>query len=1664
MCSVTQINYKTTPYQLEVSIDPQTVQSRFIKEDISEGILLQAAVLSYEGHGIQLDLGVSGTVGFLPKSEYNQDTISEEYPIGKVFLTRVISSDKRVTKVTTADLNQATPKDPLSTVASILPGTLVDVLVTGHRPNGITVKFMGFYDGHINWYHLKESVVAKDHPFSKLYKIGSRFNARVIAVSLSVDEKIISLSAKPHILDLAYNDQYLFELKDGQKVENVNINRIDQYGLACSYQLDETVVPAYIPASQIVDDKIDLMKSDTSNIKPDTTHTARIVGSYPFEGLVKLSIKPSLVETDYYSVKDLKEGQKINGTVKDILSNGIVVSLSSTLTGFVPRSHISDIQLKDVSKKYPKGAKVSARVLNLDINESKLILTLRKSLVKQDGSIISDYSQVESGSLTTGLIKKLLPNGCVVEFFNGTTGFCHISEMSESKVESIQSSFKVGQPVQCKVISSDSAQNKIALTFRTNQPVSAPTGNSNLNIKDLDSFKLGDTVNGKIVKAVADGFIVNVNQTKGFLPHSHLSDHLSLNSLAASNVYSVSSELENLLVIQKTPGKGLLLSKKDLLLKGAKSGNLPHSIESTKVGAFVVGYISSIYDYGVFVNFLGDFSAFCFLKELADAHVASPKSLFTLGQSVIAKVIEVDSENQRAKITLKLSEVRKSKKLPEFATLPSFNKSYFSLLNSVNSSSELTATKPGSVIVADIASKHDFGWRVKYDQYNAILTNDHITESAKSNSKDGQIQCKVLDTDLQQKSLDLTTKIDSLTFPSELDSKISKQLEKAVKSKQKLSANVVLVKDNLILLSLPDYKNVVAFTSPSNYNSNKNFVNVSFGQTCSITVSSFTPASEDFYQLIVAVDSVAAPKEKSNLDSLLSSDKLHLANPVDSTLTSQNDLKPGRVTKALITKFKQDHINATLATNIHASIHITEVYDSYEDIPNPKAPFSTIKIGDSLDCKITGSYFAKTHKSLAITGTSNRAQVYNLTAKPSGLNQEYSSIKIGQLSEGKEYLGFVNEIKKDHLLVSLSPELICKVNLLNISSDSSILSDFKNLFKIGMAIKCRVTKVIKSKKVISAAIVKAPFYDGEYPIALKSLDDVKVGQIVSCKVKNFYNLAWNVQLFDDQPTSTKSKIFATNLADEFSQKPQGLLVPDSIVNAYVLSIDADSSTVSLSLRDHHIDGSNSSEPKDALITKLEDIKEGQVVQGYVYKIHDQYALVALGYNVIGRVQRNRVSDEVVNDIKDVLSVGQLVKSKVTKIDNEKNNINLTLKLSSIDPNADIQLKRVTFNSVKVGNSYSGVVKKVSDFGLFIKLDNSNLTGLCRKNNVADANISDLTDIYQVDEQVKVKVIKVDSAKHRFELGCKASLFEDEESEDEEDQMETEDAQLAADDDDEMDSDSDSDSDASDSSSDSDAASERKPLKTNSNPLIVKGGFNWDDDEDDLNAKNYDSGSDDSDSDEETRPKKKAKKAKTIQDDVTGDLSTATPQVAADYERLLLGSPSSSFLWINYMALQLQLNEIEKARQLANRALDTINIREEQERFNIWIALLNLELKFGDLDQVQSTFSKAVHRVTDVEKLYFQLAKMYSDSNNYDLAQETFKSMCKKFPDSVKVWQTFGEYYMRQGKKIECREVLKKALNSAIKKLRKFIFFHFHYKMLTFLFRFRNYFKIRPVRV
>lgn len=244
-----------------------------------------------------------------------------------------------------------------------------------------------------------------------------------------------------------------------------------------------------------------------------------------------------------------------------------------------------------------------------------------------------------------------------------------------------------------------------------------------------------------------------------------------------------------------------------------------------------------------------------------------------------------------------------------------------------------------------------------------------------------------------------------------------------------------------------------------------------------------------------------------------------------------------------------------------------------------------------------------------------------------------------------------------------------------------------------------------------------------------------------------------------------------------------------------------------------------------------------------------------------------------------------------------------------------------------------------------------------------------------------------------------------------------------------------------------ASSER-----NENPkprLSIPGysGFCWN-----VNAKNFsgsfeDNQEDDVNSDDDDKGDEKPKRPKTAAEKKAAAKEAEkclrlaeqqlleaeiNPQSVDHFERLTLAEPNNSLIWVKYMAHHLQAAEIDKARAVANRAFKIMSHREELERLNVWVALLNLENLYGTQESLKKTLDEAV-RSNDEYQVYSKMAEIYADSNkNWELDQLT-SLMVKKFKTDIECWLLCCRCLLKSGLSEKARSIFQRGLETLLRK-------------------------------
>ena len=162
---------------------------------------------------------------------------------------------------------------------------------------------------------------------------------------------------------------------------------------------------------------------------------------------------------------------------------------------------------------------------------------------------------------------------------------------------------------------------------------------------------------------------------------------------------------------------------------------------------------------------------------------------------------------------------------------------------------------------------------------------------------------------------------------------------------------------------------------------------------------------------------------------------------------------------------------------------------------------------------------------------------------------------------------------------------------------------------------------------------------------------------------------------------------------------------------------------------------------------IKDLKEGSELDGVVKNITDYGAFIDLG-GVDGLLHVTDISWKRINHPAEVLSVGQTVKVKVIKFNEDNQRISLGMKQLEEDPWQHVADK------YHVGDIYKGKVTNITDYGAFVELEDG-IEGLVHVSEMSwtRKNVHP-GKIVSTSQEVEVKVLEVDADKRRISLGIK----------------------------------------------------------------------------------------------------------------------------------------------------------------------------------------------------------------------------------------------------------------------------------------------------------------------
>ena len=540
------------------------------------------------------------------------------------------------------------------------------------------------------------------------------------------------------------------------------------------------------------------------------------------------------------------------------------------------------------------------------------------------------------------------------------------------------------------------------------------------------------------------------------------------------------------------------------------------------------------------------------------------------------------------------------------------------------------------------------------------------------------------------------------------------------------------------------------------------------------------------------------------------------------------------------------------------------------------------------------------------------------------------------------------------------------------------------------------------------------------------------------------------------------RVLIKELSDNFIESPMDVFTPGKLVKAKVISVTDNSQgdnenfeaiQVNLTLRDSIVNGDGGNEEFDSL-------NKGDIVSGTVHRVTDFGVFVAInGTSLIG-LSRKAMAAPVDDDLSAIYEEGDRVRAVViSKSSGHK--IALGLKSSYFDDEGGDANGEMDEEEEQSKGSSDDDEERSSDEDS----DNDDISSNQSSNEnsskeddvVSDSSgeesceneesndesdeddnfIVGYEDVSNSDDDSEVEKLIREAALHTGDTDSNGD------SDDESVAPRTKKAKTESESDD-SDTDSDSDDDENDDNSRQFMSNGINASTSSSGQMQINWGEKFKPAQASVtstnNGKEVSDDSDDDSVDEEDEVmnsghsgrKKKSERRK--EEETTRqkekDLldGNADPSSADDFERLLITQPNSSLLWIQYMSFFMMGADIESARAIANRALRTINFREEDEKYNVWVAWINLEHKYGTMSSLEKCFKRGVSE-SKGKYLYIHLAELYDKADDVKGCRLLFEKALKKHKTSKKVWMAYQHFELRRQNDKEARALLGRSMQS-----------------------------------
>ncbi len=355
-------------------------------------------------------------------------------------------------------------------------------------------------------------------------------------------------------------------------------------------------------------------------------------------------LEESRAEARSELVSNLKEGQELQGVVKNITDYGAFIDLGG-VDGLL---HVTDISWKRInhpSEVLSVGQTVNVKIIRFNEESQRISLGMKQLEGDPWGDVAGKF---KVGERYKGRVTNIADYGAFVELGDGIEGLVHVSEMSWTKKNVHPGKIvSTSQEVEVQVLDVDLTKRRISLGLK--QCTENPW------LKFAADRKAGDVLEGEIRNITEFGLFVGIgDQIDGMV---HLSD-LSWSEAGEEAIKNFKKGDSVKVKILEVDAEKERVS---LGIKQLDSDPFADALGGVAKGATVTCTVTAISDKGIEVSVNEKLSGFIKKGDLSRERSEQRPDRFAVGEKVDAKVLKVDRSGRKLELSIKQREIDEDK-------------------------------------------------------------------------------------------------------------------------------------------------------------------------------------------------------------------------------------------------------------------------------------------------------------------------------------------------------------------------------------------------------------------------------------------------------------------------------------------------------------------------------------------------------------------------------------------------------------------------------------------------------------------------------------------------------------------------------------------------------------------------------------------------------------------------------------------------------------------------------------------------------------------------------------------------------------------------------------------------------------------------------------------